>query len=132
MDDMVAGKREVPLGQLTPQNTSCAAFLLTMSSFGVQEGFRQAGFKLEVHQASELLSDPHGKHCASVLRERFPGVQVLDEAQRTTVPLPEAAKLVLVTPVCTNHSKLKTDRDPARPQRHCCCRSSSASERRRM
>ena len=30
--------------------------------FGVQEGFRQAGFKLEVHQASELLSDPHGKH----------------------------------------------------------------------
>ena len=54
--------------------------------FGVQEGFRQAGFKLEVHQASELLSDPHGKHCASVLRERFPGVQVLDEAQRTTVP----------------------------------------------
>ena len=81
--------------------------------FGVQEGFRQAGFKLEVHQASELLSDPHGKHCASVLRERFPGVQVLDEAERTTVPLPEAAKLVLVTPVCTNHSKLKTDRDPA-------------------
>ena len=42
--------------------------------FGVQEGFRQAGFKLEVHQASELLSDPHGKHCASVLRERFPGL----------------------------------------------------------
>ena len=58
--------------------------------------FEQLGFGFELLQASEALSTKKGQHNAGVLRQRFPGVRVLSEEERTHVPFPEEARLAAV------------------------------------
>ena len=63
------------------------------TEFGLKAGFEQLGFGFELLQASEALSTKKGQHNAGVLRQRFPGVRVLSEEERTHVPFPEEARL---------------------------------------
>ena len=57
-----------------------------------------------------------GASSPGVLRKRFPGVHVLSEEERTHVPFPEEARLAVVTPICSEHSPLKYDRDPSKTE----------------
>ena len=86
------------------------------TEFGLKAGFEQLGFGFELVQASEALSTKKGQHNAGVLRQRFPGVRVLSEEERTHVPFPEEARLAVVTPICSEHSPLKYDRDPSKTE----------------
>ena len=86
------------------------------TEFGLKAGFEQLGFVFELVQASEALTTKKGQHNAGVLRQRFPGVRVLSEEERTHVPFPEEARLAVVTPICSEHSPLKYDRDPSKTE----------------
>ena len=105
---------------------------------GLQAGFKEAGLQMQLLQASELDNTSSGRvsfavgrthhqgcrcgrkqrrprppqHNSAVLRKRFTHCDVINQLQRIDLPLPPNAKLLVVTPVCTEHSPLNPSRSP--------------------
>eukprot|EP00967_Tisochrysis_lutea_P104094 scaffold157719_cov30-Tisochrysis_lutea.AAC.1 len=78
---------------------------------GLQAGFEEAGLTLRVLQASERDDCSSGRHNASILRKRL-GCEVLSPDERRAQPYPKSVRLVEVTTLCCNHSKLNPNRRP--------------------
>jgi hypothetical protein len=78
---------------------------------GLQAGFEEAGLSLRLLEASERDDCSSGRHNADVLKKRF-GCNVFSLAERLARPYPPSARLVEVTTLCSNHSKLNPRRRP--------------------